>query len=603
MLLDMRYFSLRSKLFVLLIVLSLVPAIAVSAMSQYLFVHSSTRYSATLSSQLVEYVTGEIDNYLSGINETLLPVYINSEFQKFLSVPADNVPLISKYSLSFRPLLQLLIQSKSEILSVLYLDPLGKVYSESQKLHIQYEYPFREDPLFQQVFASKKEALLGPHPMRYALYPASERQVITFVKPVIDLSKQAIGGWLLVEIDASWLERLLQHTQLGEGGRMFLIDRSSGASFPSGSFDPLNDQIYAHLNARPNLNTWTVEPFVLHQNGARYQVMHHPIAIGDWSLVGVSNMNEVNRAIKQTRSWTIFVAAVSLLIAMLIAYPIMRIVLSPLYRLKHGMQMLGKGRSIPIAHTTRDEFGFLIRTYNAMLDNLEQLKQEVLQSQLREREKELLQLQAQINPHFLFNTLETIDSYSLHNDGNAVSDMLQTLSRLMRYNVRQDDGYAPLTDELVYIRDFLRIHDYRYGERVEVDIDISDELLRLNMMKLSLQPFVENALKHGWSPNERNKTFRLRIAGRIEEHDVVFVIEDNGLGMPPETLSRLNKMTAGEDVAADPFFRRHTGMMNVHRRYKLTYGRKFTMSIRNQSTTGDGTVVLLRWPRDITGGT
>lgn len=587
-----RNLSLKSKLFVLLIAISLVPTLTVSFISQFVLVRSSTDYTATLSSQLVEYMATEINNYLIGINETLNPVVIHSEFQKFLSVSKDNVPAQANYSINFRPLLQLIIQSKKEILSVLYLDNLGKVYSESQKVHIQFEYPFQQDPVLSKVYTMEKEGLLVPHPMNYAISPAQNQQVLTFVKPVIDLRQQTIGGWILIEIDAEWFQKLMDHTRLGHNGHMLLFSRESGELIqfgqPSSTIDGLREQ----LMLRPD----GTDQFLMNVEGTRYQVMYSPIPLGNWTLVGISDLGEMNQGIRQAQTLTFIVASISFIIALLIAFPFMGVVLRPLYRLKSGMQMLGRGTSVPIDHSVQDEIGFLIRTYNRMLDDLDILRQEVIRTRLSEKEKELLQLQAQINPHFLFNTLETIESYSLHNHGEAVSDMLRCVSRMMRYNVRQDRGLAPLAEEIKYIRDFLHIHSYRYGEKVQAEFEIEPELLDTPIMKLSLQPFVENSLKYGWSPARGNADFVLRLSVQVDNNQWLVIVSDNGRGIPDEILHKLRTLTESDGESSDPYFMQHTGIMNVYRRYALAYGDQFSMKLERNDKEGQGTRVVIRLP-------
>ncbi|WP_222429974.1 sensor histidine kinase [Paenibacillus cremeus] len=593
----LRVLSLRSKLFVILILLSLVPALTVGFMSQLFIVRSSTHYTAAISSQLLRYMSSEINNYLSGVNETLNTVLIDSEFQKFLSVPRDNVPAQAGYSITFRPLLQLLIQSKKEILSVLYVDRLGKVYSESQKVHVQVEYPFQQDPVYGQVFDMTKEGLIAPHPLRYSIFSSSQ-QVVTFVKPVIDLRKQSIYAWILIEIDAAWLEKLMDQTKLGPSGQVLLFNTRSGEMFqfgePTALLYPLRDELKGR--------SLDAEPFNFTLEGKSYQIITNPISMGDWSLIGVAPLDEVNKGVRQARLLTSVIALISFIVALLVAYPFTGIVLRPLYRLMTGMQLLGRGKSVPIEYTVQDEIGFLIKTYNKMLDDLDIMRQEVIQTKVSEKEKELLQLQAQINPHFLFNTLETIESYSLHNNGEAVSDMLQCVSRMMRYNVRKDGGRAPLAEEIKYTEDFLHIHYYRYSQRVRTVFSIEPELLEMPIMKLSIQPFVENALKYGWSPlthPDGSDDFEIQISVRAAGREVLFRVSDNGRGIADDVFEVLSQLMNGDgqEAASSPFFQQHTGIQNVYRRFTLAHGEQFTMKLYRNAHAGRGTTVEIRLPR------
>jgi two-component system sensor histidine kinase YesM len=588
--------SLKSKLFILLILISLVPTLTVSFLSQILIVRSSTEYTASISAHMMDNLSKEMNNYLLGINETLNSVVINSEFQKFISVPNDDIPLQANYSINFRPLLQLLIQSKKEILNVLYLDNLGKVYSESQKVHLNMDYNFRADPMLKQVFNMKREGVLVTHRLNYTLYPTSRQEAFAFIKPVIDLRQQSINAWMVVEIDSSWLQTMMDHSKLGQSGQLLLYSNIEGKFAVFGEQDlPLFQALGQELEARSQSGT---DSFIFSYKGKVFQVLYHTVSLGNVQLVGLVPLDEMTKGVKQAQTLTFVVASISFLIALLIAFPFMGIMLKPLYRLKSGMQLLGRGTSVPIKHSTQDEIGFLIETYNKMLNDLEIMKKEVLRTKLSEKEKELLQLQAQINPHFLFNTLETIESYSLHNKSDAVSDMLQCVSLMMRYNVRVDGGRAPLREEIKYTENFLNIHYYRYGKRVETLFMIDPELLHISIMKLSIQPFVENALKYGWSPMPEHSDFQITLAVHSEGEQRVFTVTDNGQGLPEPIMDILSELTASDGETSDPYFKQHTGILNVYRRYILAYGKQFSMKFSKNEAAGQGVIVEIRLPVD-----
>ncbi|MNI61422.1 putative sensor-like histidine kinase [compost metagenome] len=229
-----------------------------------------------------------------------------------------------------------------------------------------------------------------------------------------------------------------------------------------------------------------------------------------------------------------------------------------------------------------------------MLHELQTMENEVYQSRLREKERELLQLQAQINPHFLFNTLETIESYSMKNNGQAVGDMVQSVAKMMRYSVRNDGGWAPIKDEISYIHHFLNIHYYRHGTKVSVYIQMDSACNDIRIMKLSIQPFIENAIKYGWSPSMTTKEFALSVTIHTDENYLRINIRDTGIGMPEDIWDKLCEMIENKGDSADTFFRQHTGISNVCRRFFLAYGDD--TSIRIHSVPGSGTTVSLCIP-------
>lgn len=575
----------------LLIALSIVPAIVVSFVTQYLIFRSSTNYTAGLSSQVVKYIASEIDNYLLGINESLNTFVIDSEFQKFLEVPKDHIPMQAGYAINFRPMLQLMAQSKKEIQGVLYLDRLGKVYSESQKFNIDIAYPFNEDPHIGKVFKMTSEGLIGPHDQNYAIL-FSRRKVVSFVKPVKHIRLKKIVAWLMVEIDALWFRSLLEKHQFGENGQALLYSLTEENIVMPVERNPLYDKLERELRQRKQPSG----QFMISGGGETYQIMYDTVPLANWRFVGVIPLANMTEGVRQAQWLTGAVAVISVFLSLIVAFPLMSVVLKPLYLLKRGMQLLGRGSSVPIRHHSQDEIGFLIKTYNRMLSDLENLRQEVIKTKLKEKEKELLQLQAQINPHFLFNTLETIESYSMHNNGEAVSDMLQCVSRMLRYNVRNDGGRAPLKEELEYIRHFLNIHYYRNEKRIRTEFFIDEELMNISVMKLSLQPLVENSLKYGWNPQMGHDDFILTVTAKRDGGKLVFTVADTGMGIPDDKLAVLQKLFASGGETDDPFFRRHTGLLNVYRRYVLAYGDNFQMRIERNERAGKGTIVTVIKP-------
>lgn len=260
------------------------------------------------------------------------------------------------------------------------------------------------------------------------------------------------------------------------------------------------------------------------------------------------------------------IAVASFVIALIVAFPVMNSVLRPLFKLKGGIVSLGRGTYVPIQiQYSNDEIGFLIQSYNQMLGELQRMEQEVFQSKVKEKERELLQLQAQINPHFLFNTLETIESYAIKNNGEAVGEMVQSVSRMMRYNVRNDGGWAPVKEEVAYIRNFLNIHHYRNGKDVKAKFDVDPAAANIPIMKLSIQPFVENAIKYGWSPSMAAEEFLLTVKVELTEGALHIDVHDTGTGIPAHILDKITPLIHSNGETNNAVFTRELPTsMTIH---------------------------------------
>lgn len=566
-------FSVKTKLFVVIVLLSLVPLLIVSFSSQYFLVRSGATQAATLSAQLVGFLAGDMNRYLEDLNRSLDALAIDSEFQKFLRTPLGDTQAQAASAIYFRPTLQHLLVSRKEVLGVLYLDAQNKVYSESYQQYIDMDYPFRDDPLFREITSMREAGMTGLHGMEYTTNYRGE--AFSFVKPVYNLIDKSVGAWLILDIKAEKIREWMDPSRLGGNGRFFLYQPDTGRTvFPSAEEPPgaaLLDRVLAGIHSMRE------GEYLLRHEGRAHQIAVSPIPQGGWSLVSLTSLDEVHKGVEHSRRTAAFIALLCFIAAVMFAYPFMGVVLKPLYLLKKAMQMLGRGTSVPVEQRTNDEIGFLIGTYNRMLTDLAELRHEVIRTKLREKEKELLQLQAQINPHFLFNTLESIEAYSLQNDGESVSDMLQCLSRMMRSNVRRDGGWTTLGEELEYIRDFLRIHQYRHGKPVNAVLDVPPELERIRVMRLSIQPFFENALKYGWSPTMDD--FHLHLSVRREGKRIRIVVSNNGSGIREPVLQALRRLLDSKGETDDPFFKDHTGTWNVYRRFALAYEGEFGMEI------------------------
>ncbi|MFS0726709.1 cache domain-containing sensor histidine kinase [Paenibacillus sp. 1P07SE] len=586
--------TIRVRLFLLLLTAMLIPTLLVSSIAQYYMLRAGAVHSIDQSSQMMRYVANELDKQLLSMEQQLNGIVLDPEFQKYLAVPKTDIRSQAAAQISFRPLVDSFLRSNADAVGFLYLDKKDKVYFESlHNISLQIDYPFAEDPVYQSIHEINRTVLLPPHEQAYTLLRT--REVYSLVRPVYQFSTNQISAWIVIELAADSLYDAVQSVELAPSSRNVIYDAHTRKLLTPGAWsDSLEPALLPLL---PGIDTPSGS-FQLQAEGISYQAVYEPVRFSNWRLIGITPLEELMRASHQTQRLTWFVALAGLLIAGLIAFPIMDRVLRPLHRLKRGMRSLSRGSYVPITDYPKDEFGFLIETYNNMLNDLRRMEQEVYQSKLNEKEKELLQLQAQINPHFFFNTLQTIESYVETADSLAVEEIIQSVSRMMRYNVRNDGGWAPLSEEMDHIRDLLEIHRYRTDQAVQAELLMAPELAQMPVMKLSIQPFVENALKYGWLPGNAN--FRITVLVQQAEDGVLIEIRDNGQGMSAETLQRLRALRPGG--AADPaFFERHTGIRNVYRRLLLVYGEQFELTL--SSRPHQGTTVRIRIPLRLPEGT
>lgn len=227
------------------------------------------------------------------------------------------------------------------------------------------------------------------------------------------------------------------------------------------------------------------------------------------------------------------------------------------------------------------EVKVLSDSLNIMIEKLSNLIETVKNEQISLREAEFKLLQEQINPHFLYNTLDTIIWLSEANKSDAVIGMVTSLSSYFRASLSKGKSVVTLNDEVLHVSSYLSIQKLRYGDILEYEIDIPDSLGKCSIPKITLQPLVENALYHGIK-NKRGKG-RIQISGKLQDELLVLTVEDDGMGMKPERLQEVMEGISGNDESNKNFF----GLYNVNKRIQLYYGTQFGISL--DSTYGEGT--------------
>ncbi len=268
-----------------------------------------------------------------------------------------------------------------------------------------------------------------------------------------------------------------------------------------------------------------------------------------------------------------------------------RAITAPLHELYLCMKKVGKGDFSPAYPSTKyNEVDYLITRFKTMVTEVDDLVTTVGKQESETVEAKFQALQAKINPHFLYNTLDVIRSIALEYNHKDISDMTLSLSRLFRYNVGDLKETNPLGKEIEYIKDYLKIQEYRFGDRISTVFDIDDEYKDIQITRFILQPIIENAFKYGLELRGRGGILKI---SAIREEDILTIsIFDNGPGVPPNILKKLK-----ESFFKEPNIKSVTkahGLDNVNLRMKLLYGDRFGLDI--DSKLGEWTKMNIMIP-------
>ena len=242
-------------------------------------------------------------------------------------------------------------------------------------------------------------------------------------------------------------------------------------------------------------------------------------------------------------------------------------------------------------HTdSNDEMETLAESFNSMVKEIEVLVEDIHREQENAKDAELRLLQEQINPHFLYNTLDAIVWMTESGENKKAIQIIQELSSFFRITLSKGQREITIKNEKEHVRSYLEIQRYRYQDILDYEIEFDEDILEYHIQKLTLQPIVENALYHGIK-NKRGRGM-IRVTGKAAGDDIVFTVEDNGRGMNEEELARLERLISGEESTDD---QSGFGMANVEKRLEMLYGNKYGMTVK--SDFGEGTVVTVRIPK------
>ncbi|TLS49052.1 sensor histidine kinase [Paenibacillus antri] len=433
-------------------------------------------------------------------------------------------------------------------------------------------------------------------------------------------------GILAMEIKTEQLAPLWDMADLGPSATFFIADESGRIIYePSSS--RLTDADMVAVASR--LTGGTERSEIIPIGGEPTLFVARESAYLKWKMIVSLPVDELRRPVDSIRTTTWAVGLATLLIALLLAYRFGRTITRPIRSVMEGMRETEKGNWSRLEdHGRDDELGGLIHRYNLMVSRLSEMIDLVYDAELKQQKSELeLQrsrferqqaefqaLQLQINPHFLYNTLETINCYAIVQDSDEISEIVEAMAFMLRYSVQTHLEEITLVNELNHVRNYMVIMRHRLGNGFELDVAVPPSLLLRHMVRLTMQPLVENALQHAFRDGmEPHHYIRIDAAETADEFRVY--VEDNGVGMTPEKLAALRSKLAedaaeaeaaataaldrpdgGGPAAARTILRRGgIGIVNVHRRIRMVYGEGYGLAI--DSEEGRGTRFTMRMPR------
>lgn len=422
------------------------------------------------------------------------------------------------------------------------------------------------------------------------LFISNRSDKVVICRELMDMAKRTKLGFLMLSMDVSNYERLCRGALLHPQDAIVIVSQDSGQRIAS--VGTVDDAMLTHLGQQAFAPVPDADARPYAHNGT-YVFARQRSESGDW-IYYLSSQSNWSAWIRSGLIMPIWLGLALLLCILPLSTLATRIITRPVSRLFVSMNAFREGdfaQQVEVVGT--DEIAALSGMFNRMVQDIRQLIDRNYVMVLREKESELNALQAQINPHFLYNALDSLYWQATEGGQDHLADNILTLSDLFRFLLSSGQSEVAVSHEARIITSYLQIQKMRFASRLDYTIDIEESIQDRMMPKLLLQPFVENAIVHGLE--KKDSGGHVAVSGWQEGDWMRFTIEDNGTGMAPEVIESL--LSAPEEKRYAHQRVGHFAIQNVRERLSLCYGDAAELTVT--STLGEGTRVALRIPLSI----
>jgi two-component system sensor histidine kinase YesM len=422
----------------------------------------------------------------------------------------------------------------------------------------------------------------------------TNEKVITLSTMIKDRWSANETGVIAISLKPESFKKIFAGLDILEKGEVFIVD-------PQGTFIYNRDKALwgehfsdASLVTKIYGKTDEVDqPFFDYEmNGKKYLISFSRIQNNNWMVVSLIPYSYLMQKTDYILFFTICIILVFILIAIYISFSVSYSISNSINNLIRTFRIVEKGQfNIQVDQSGNDEIMRLNLMYQRMVLRLDHLINELYKTKLINKEVQITALKAQINPHFLYNTLETINSIAKIRKVKEISQMTKSLSSMFRYSIKGDQDFVTLGQEIENVKHYISILNIRHDNKVGFELNIAEELLDYKIPKLILQPLVENCVIHGIELKKEKGIIQIHAA--VEENQLKLIVIDDGLGIPPDIHALLQAQLDNEEEMQD-HLGKGIGLLNVKDRLKLYYNDKYHLML--ESTLGEGTCITLRMP-------
>ncbi len=469
------------------------------------------------TSETVEQFSNSLDNYMTLMSNKMEILADSPVIQEELNAaPGEvNIESDSFYSRN-KQIRRMMIQSYSsvtmndmELYGINGASYYFSVWSQKRKIE-------DEDGLFRKADEARGKWVVVDR--------EGDDDTLHLIKLVKDLQTYTPIGYVRIGLKRDYIDKMAGSMSFGSNGSTIILNGKK--SVISGRIDDV-------LMACMQKETAPKGSFIYEEGKERYTAVYVHSNVTDWNTIGLIPMEYINKDLAGIRNISLILILLGIAIGILVSMQMARGLVSPIEDTANALECFSKGDfDVRLSENRMDEIGKMNVVFNQTIQDIKELMQKVTQAEILAKEMEFKTLQSQMNPHFLYNTLDAINWMAYKKGEMEICNLVSAISNLMRVSISNKQSIITLEQELEYVKDYLYIQRVRYKDRFETVYDIDEVLLAQAIPKLVVQPIVENAIIHGFEKSQNKNA--LFISAVRKENDMNIIVRDTGSGMTEE---------------------------------------------------------------------
>ena len=561
-----KFKSIQSVIFATVAFLVLSAVVIVTGVSMRFTNNSIFENSSEYTHTIIQQMNQNIDSYIDYMENIAYLISSSEDVQDYLF--DDEIDNEGRYRILNQ--FETILDSRSDIRNVGIISKNGRMLINDGKKSVNSDLDLNTQEWYTQALDSPEGPMLTSSHVQHII--SGERPwVITLSRGIRD--REGSGekeGVFFIDLNYSAISELCDQSTVGTKGYAFILDARGNIVY-----HPQQQQLYNELQTENiSLIMDTEDDTVLTGTGSNGKL--YSISRSDktgWTVVDCTNVRELLSKSRQAQSIYVLTAVILVIVALLFSRFMARSITLPIQKLRDSMKKVQEGdfSVSDVVVDSDNEIGSLTKSFDVMTHRIQELMEQNVHEQEEKRKSELKALQSQINPHFLYNTLDSIIWMAEGRKYEEVVLMTASLARLLRQSISNEDEVVPIANEVEYAKGYLTIQKMRYKDKLEFQIDVDPSILHIPLIKLVLQPIIENAIYHGLKYKESKGL--LIIKGFMKDGNAVLQVIDDGVGMSEETLAHIY------DRHKVNYHSNGVGVYNVQKRLKLYYGEDYGLSL------------------------